>query len=296
MLQKRGPIQHWIQSTLRRTYPRLHPWLAAVALLVAIRFPCRTFLWHSRTAGLLQRSRQHLRARPCSLQATNASFLEVQASGPGRMEQIQEAIRRGEQRAEREAQDAALEEELAAASRDYRINRTLEFCPDGELALTIIREMCQNGTAPGVHSWNAVIDAFGQRGALDEALQIFAEMNEARVAANGATYDVLAKPAMRRGEFRFVERLYAAKLSDDATGIGPESLTILLLAYANGHPPQTDKAESAFRVELDLAKDQGLQLEQVATPQVLKALRAAVGINQTCELCWEFGIDPALML
>jgi len=212
------------------------------------------------------------------------------------MEQMQDAIRRGEQRVEREAQDAALEKELATASRDYRINRTLEFCPDGELALTIIREMCQNGTAPGVRSWNAVIDAFGQRGALDEALGIFSEMNEAKVAANAATYDALAKPAMRRGEFRFVERLYAAKLSDDSTGIGPESMTILLMAYANCHPPEVTKAESAFRNELDLAKDQGLPLEQVATPKVLQALRVATGTNQSCELCWEFGIDPALML
>mmetsp|Transcript_73600 Transcript_73600/g.145867 ORF Transcript_73600/g.145867 Transcript_73600/m.145867 type:complete len:289 (+) Transcript_73600:50-916(+) len=288
-------MQYWIHCRFRRKGPTLHPWLAALALIVAIRFPCRSFLWHSRTAGLFHWSRHHCleRASACSLQAANAPLPEGQASGPSRLEQIQEAIRRGEQRAEVEAQ---LEKELAAASREHRINRTLEFCPDGELAWTIIREMCQNGTAPGVRAWNAVIDAFGQRGALDEALSIFSKMNEEKVAANGVTFDVLAKPAMRRGEYRFVERLYAAKLSDHATGIGPESLTILLLAYGNGHPPQTDKAETAFRQELDLAKDQGLPLEQLATPEVLRALRVAVGTNQTCELCWEFGIDPALML
>jgi len=189
--------------------------------------------------------------------------------------------------------DSAFEEELASAGREYRINRTLEFCPDGVLAREILREMCLNGTAPGARAWNAVIDAFGRREALDDALAVFTEMREAGVAADEATYDLLALPAMRRGEFRFVERLYSAKAPTRGGSLGAESLEILLHAYANGRPPQEDRAAAAFRSEMDVAQELGLPAAAAATAAVLRALRRAAGLNRTCELCWEYGVDPA---
>lgn len=186
--------------------------------------------------------------------------------------------------------------EYHVKAAEYRINRTLEFCPDGVLAREIINEMCSNGTVPGPLAWNAVIDSFGQRGALDEALAVYREMQEARVAANDATYDVLARPAMRRGEFRFVETLYGAKAVDRGGSIGSESLAILLQSYANGQPPQPDKAVTAFRCEMEAAEEQGLTAAEAASGAVLQALRNAAGLNQSCDLCWDYGIDPAGML
>eukprot|EP00446_Apocalathium_sp_SHHI-4_P006545 CAMPEP_0177165786 /NCGR_PEP_ID=MMETSP0367-20130122/7691_1 /TAXON_ID=447022 ORGANISM="Scrippsiella hangoei-like, Strain SHHI-4" /NCGR_SAMPLE_ID=MMETSP0367 /ASSEMBLY_ACC=CAM_ASM_000362 /LENGTH=278 /DNA_ID=CAMNT_0018611821 /DNA_START=287 /DNA_END=1123 /DNA_ORIENTATION=- len=186
-----------------------------------------------------------------------------------------------------------IEFELADRAAEYRIKRTLEFCPDGDLARGIIREMCLNGTVPGVRTWNAVIEALGEQGALDDALGLFSEMQTAGVAANAVTYDLLASPAMRRGEFRFVEKLYAAKANDFGGGLGAASLAILLNAYANGRPPQAELAEAAFINEMDYSKAEGIPVESAATSEVLQALRRAVGLNQTCELCWEFGVNPA---
>lgn len=194
------------------------------------------------------------------------------------------------------ALDSVLENELAAKSREYRINRTLEFCPDGVLAREIISEMCANGTVPGAQTWNVVIDAFARRDALDDALDVFRDMQKARVAATDATYDILAQPAMRRGEFRFVETLYHAKEMDHEGTIGAESLAILLEAYANGRPPQSERAVVAFRSEVEYAKENGMSTSIVATNAVLRALRRVAGTNQTCELCWEYGIDPVGML
>jgi len=255
--------------------------------------------------------------------------------GSSRLEQIKAAIQRGEARAARnlageaepesagetrqltpeqeqalksffvqadaddeddEPDDGAFDVELVTTAAEYRINKTLEFCPDGVLAFEILQDMCSNGTVPGAQAWTAVIDAFGQRDALDEALDVYSSMQRARVAAADGTYDALARPAMRRGEFKFVETLYGAKASDRGGGIGSESLSILLDAYANGRPPQPRKAEAAFRNELEVCEEKGLLATSVASSDVLRALRRSLGLNQTCELCWELGIDPALAL
>lgn len=192
--------------------------------------------------------------------------------------------------------DIDLEDELAAQAREYRISRVLEFCPDGSLAHRILGEMVSNGTVPGARSWTAVIEAFGGRNALDGALDVFRDMQQAGVAPTGATYGALARPAMRRGEFKFVEALCRAKASDCGGLLGVEFLEILLETYANSWPPQPERAIAAFRRELAAAQEEGIPATVLASEAVLRGLRRLLGLNQTSELCWEYGVDPVGML
>merc|ERR1719343_113881 len=139
-----------------------------------------------------------------------------------------------------EEEDESLEPAEAAA--EERMRKTLEFCPDGRLAREILTEMRDAGQNPGSAAYDMVIEAFARRGALDDALGVFSEMQAARVAPTDRTYDSLARPAARSGEYRFVEMLYNAKASDCGGGIGPESLAVLLDAYANSIPSKADRA------------------------------------------------------
>lgn len=145
-------------------------------------------------------------------------------------------------------------------------------------------------------SWNAVIDAYGMRNAIDDALAVYKEMQAARVVANPSTYDALARPAMRRGEFSFVEKLYNVRLDDFGGNLGAESLGILLNSYANCLPPSPERAIAAFRKEMAAAQKHGIAAALAAPESVLQALRRTVGLNQSCELCWEYGLDPANVL
>lgn len=179
---------------------------------------------------------------------------------------------------------------------DFRIQKTLEFCPDGVLARDILFEMRANGTIPGPDAYNSVIEALAHRGLLDDALAVFKEMQQARVQATDVTYDALARPASRSGQYRFVETLYRAKASDFGGSIGAESLSLLLQAYANGRPPQPEKAEAAFRGEMGFAEEQGVPVKTAASAVVLNALQRAVGSKLAGDLCSEYEIDSADML
>ncbi|CAJ1414968.1 unnamed protein product [Effrenium voratum] len=180
---------------------------------------------------------------------------------------------------------------------EERIRRTLEFCPDGKLAWEILREIIDSGEQPGVGAYDRVMEAFSRRGALDDALAVFKAVTVAGLRHSDVSYDLLARPAARSGEFRFVERLYAAKAQTKADGqIGAESLTLLLDAYANGLPRQAKKAQAAFRGAMATAEaaDENAEAAEAteAGPGVLRALRRAVGPAVYRELCDEYGLEP----
>lgn len=63
-------------------------------------------------------------------------------------------------------------------------------------------------------------EAFSKRGALDDALAVFKAVADAGLPHSAKSYDLLARPASKSGEFRFVERLYAAKAWWAAGGTG----------------------------------------------------------------------------
>jgi len=236
---------------------------------------------------------------------------EAKAEGPtgvasDRLALIREAIRKGEERAARRAgenvEEASLAElgqhvvEVAAVEPDaaeVRIRKTLEFCPDGVLAGEILRELSDGGLQPGAGAYDAVLEAFSRRGALDDALALFQDMQDARVAPTDTTYDALARPAARGGDHRFVEMLYAAKAQDRGGNIGAASLALLLDAYANGLPRQAGRAEAAFRGAMASAnQEDGTAPEDVMCGRVLAALRRAVGCQAFVGLCKEYGLDP----
>lgn len=181
------------------------------------------------------------------------------------------------------------------ASADTRILRTLEFCPDGVLAREILGELRHAGIYVSAMGYDAVIEAFGRRGALDDALSVFREMQDEGVAATDATYDALARPAARAGEYRFVERLYEAKAADhNGGGIGQTSLAVLLEAYANGIPRQAGRAEAAFRGEMACAEEREASAAAAVGQEdgrVLVALLRAVGSKAFSTLCGEYGLD-----
>merc|ERR1712113_320247 len=118
-----------------------------------------------------------------------------------------------------------------------------------------------SGQQGGVGAYDAVLEAFSRRGAPDDALAVFKGMQEAGRQPTEASYNLLAKPASKSGEYRFVEMLYAAKAreSPDAD-IGAESLTLLLDAYANGLPRQGTKAQAAFRGAMASAESANREL------------------------------------
>eukprot|EP00929_Paragymnodinium_shiwhaense_P046511 TRINITY_DN23682_c0_g1_i3.p1 TRINITY_DN23682_c0_g1~~TRINITY_DN23682_c0_g1_i3.p1 ORF type:complete len:373 (+),score=105.19 TRINITY_DN23682_c0_g1_i3:148-1266(+) len=174
-----------------------------------------------------------------------------------------------------------------------RMRRTLEFCPDGKLAKEILRDMrLHDAKPPGVLAYNAVIEALTCRGALDDALEVLSDMKEGNVAPNADTYNRLALPASRSGEFRFVEALFRAKASDSGGGLGAESLTLLLDSYANALPRQPGKAEAAFRCEMGFAEEQGLTSDKAVSGPMMVALLRAVGTKAFEDLCNEYDLDP----
>jgi len=247
-----------------------------------------------------------------------------------RMAQIQEAMRRGKEKAEREAagevqesdpqpwltpeQDKLLQKlfvpmdggeegnEVAtwghaeeqgkrSAAAEVRIQKTLEFCPDGVLAKEILTELHTNSDRPGAAAYDAVLQAFTRRGALDDALEVFRDMRGAGVAATDTTYDALAGAAARGGEYRFVETLYGAKAREREGDIGATSLAVLLEAYANSIPRQAMRAESAFRSAMAIAEEKGHTAEHTAPSSVLTALRRVIGPEALKELCREYNLD-----
>jgi len=183
------------------------------------------------------------------------------------------------------------EEERAAV--ESRIRKTLEFCPDGRLAHEILRELQAEGAPVGAAAFDLVIGALSDRGALDDALVVFNEMQEASVPPTNATWDALARPAARGGQYNFVERLYQAKASDCGGDIGEASLALLLEAYANGLPRQAGRAEAAFRGAMATAEEAAVTPQQAAPSKVLRSLRRAVGAGSFKDLCREYGLaDP----
>lgn len=185
---------------------------------------------------------------------------------------------------------------LMQDAAEVRILKTLEFCPDGVLAKEILQELSFSGQPPGAGAYDAVLEAFSQRGALDDALAVFQEMQSARVPPTDLTYDALARPAARGGDYRFVETLYTAKASDRGGAIGAGSLALLLDAYANGLPRQAGRAEAAFRGAMASAEERYEESATVASGRVLTALRRAVGSQNFEELCKEYGLDPEALL
>lgn len=178
-----------------------------------------------------------------------------------------------------------------ACAIELRIHKTLEFCPDGVLAREILAEMREAGQEPGVGAYNSVLEAFSRRGALDDALDLFREMKEAGVDPTADTFDSLARPAARGGQYRLVEMLYKAKA--DGGALGPESLVVLLDAYANSIPRQAAKANSAFIDEFTRATTAGRDTASLASAEVLLALRRAVGYEAFATLCREYCLEAA---
>jgi len=244
-----------------------------------------------------------------------------------RLAQIQAAIRRGEERASREpdneaprqmtpeeeqlleklfvrpedleeAYDASPQEPPAPADEEredphtVRIRKTVEFCPDGALAWEILQEIVESGERPSVEAYDIVIEAFARHGATDDALAVFKAVKEAGLQPTDQSYDWLATPASRSGEYRFVEMLFAAKASTKADGqIGSRALKLLLDAYANGLPRQANKAQSAFRGAMAAAEAANEKPSDAASGEVLKALRRAVGPTVFRELQAEYGLE-----
>lgn len=245
-----------------------------------------------------------------------------------RLAQIQAAIRRGEERASREpdseeaprqmtpeeeqlleklfvrpedleeAYDASPEDPPAPAGQEQedphtvRIRKTIEFCPDGALAWEILQEIVESGERPSVEAYDIVIEAFARHGATDDALAVFKAVKEAGLEPTDQSYDWLATPASRSGEYRFVEMLFAAKASTKADGqIGSRALKLLLDAYANGLPRQASKAQSAFRGAMAAAEAANQKPSDAASGEVLKALRRAVGPTLFRELQAEYGLE-----
>merc|ERR1712129_249370 len=100
-------------------------------------------------------------------------------------------------------------------------------------------------------------------------LALFQEMQAARVPPSDLTYDSLARPAARGGDYRFVEALFAAKAADRGGDIGALSLALLLDAYANSLPRQTGRAEAAFRSALASTEEEGLHASSFPSGAVL---------------------------
>ncbi|CAL1127909.1 unnamed protein product [Cladocopium goreaui] len=262
-------------------------------------------------AGALLCSRELVKRRQADRESSDAEK---------RLEMIQAAIRRGEAKAAQgaevaeprrmtpeeeevlgkmfiqpeemmEAQDEASEpqEDL----HEVRIRRTLEFCPDGVLAWEILQEITASGEKPGVGAYDLVIEAFSRRGALDDALAVFKAVSDAGLQHSDASFDLLATPASKSGEYRFVERLFAAKAQAQPEGeIGPASLALLLDAYANGLPSQAQKAQAAFRSAMAVGESAKTPPEETAPGQVLRALKRAVGPSVYRDLTKEYGLDP----
>lgn len=193
--------------------------------------------------------------------------------------------------------DTVAEAAVATASADTRILKTLEFCPDGVFAKELLGELRRDGIHASAMAYDAVIEAFAHRGALDDALSVFQEMQAEGVDPTDATYDALAKPAARAGEYRFVERLYEAKACDHkGGGIGPASLAVLLEAYANGIPRQCGRAEAAFRSEMACAEERNVPAAEAAGEEegrVTVELLRAVGPAKFESLCAEYGLDTS---
>eukprot|EP00435_Cladocopium_sp_Y103_P048184 s859_g14.t1 len=260
-------------------------------------------------AGALLCSRELVKRRQADRESSEAEK---------RLEMIQAAIRRGEAKAaegdqvaeprrmtpeeeevlgkmfiqpeEIEAQEASEPQEDL---HEVRIRRTLEFCPDGVLAWEILQEITASGEKPGVGAYDLVIEAFSRRGALDDALAVFKAVSDAGLQHSDASFDLLAKPASKSGEYRFVERLFAAKAQAKPEGeIGPASLALLLDAYANGLPSQAQKAQAAFRSAMAVGESAKTRPEETAPGQVLRALKRAVGPSVYRDLTKEYGLDP----
>jgi len=180
---------------------------------------------------------------------------------------------------------------ILSQALEFRIEKTLEFCPDGKLAREILKEIRASGQQPSAKAYEAVLEAFSKKGDLDAALALFKEMIEAGVPATDNSYDLLAKPASRGGEFRFVEMLYAAKSKDRDGEIGAKSLGLLIDAYANALPRQPTRAEAAFRGAMAGADEQSIAPAEAAPDNVLKALKRAVGLQKFDELQTEYGLN-----
>ena len=268
---------------------------------------------HIAQAGTLICSRELVKRRQADRESSEAEK---------RLEMIQAAIRRGEAKAaqgdEAEPRQMTPEEEEVLAKmfiqpemmekdepketlqdtetedlHEVRIRRTLEFCPDGVLAWEILQEITASGEKPGVGAYDLVIEAFSRRGALDDALAVFKAVSEAGLQHSDISFDLLAKPASKSGEYRFVERLYAAKAQAKPDGeIGPASLALLLDAYANGLPSQAQKAQAAFRSAMAVGESANTPPEETAAGEVLRALRRAVGPAVYGDLTEEYGLDP----
>ncbi|CAK9091966.1 unnamed protein product [Durusdinium trenchii] len=275
----------------------------------------------SLTGGALLCSQERVKRQQADRDSSEAEAAE-------RLELIRAAIRRGEEKAAK-GEDGATEprrmtpeeeealqkmfiqpEEVMAAGEseseavkaepeepeedlhEVRLRRTLEFCPDGKLAWEILQEIVASGERPGVGAFDLVMEAFSRRGALDDALAVFKAVADAGLTHSDASFDFLAKPASKSGEYRFVERLYAAKAQSTQHGqIGPDSLSLLLDAYANGLPRQAQKAQGAFRGEMaaaEAAQTMATVPSEVAPGSVRRALRRAVGSSVYRALMEEF--------
>jgi len=203
--------------------------------------------------------------------------------------------------AENESLDAFLARDLADRAQEMqvsvhsdvehpvtiRMQKTLEYCPDGVLARELLGEALSEGQVLPALAYDLVLEALGSRGNTHDALDLFKEMQAAGVAATQRTYDALARPASRSGEWRYVEKLYHVH----GRPKGATSLAILLDAYVNGVPPQRAKAEALFREEMANSWDPIAQKSPMATPKVVAALRRAVGLRVFRALCKEFNLD-----
>lgn len=266
-----------------------------------------------------KRTAKGRRLKPASCKAEDDSGLQ------NRLDQLRAAISRGQERADRELDEASetpqrrmTEEEermleqlfvkpedierskTHAASPDpaeERMRRTLEFCPDGELAWEILQDMQTGDQRPGVGAFNLVMETFSRRGALDDALAVFKGLREAGLCPTEVSYDHLARPASKSGQYLFVEKLYAAKARDMVHAyIGADSLSLLLDAYANSLPRQATKAQTAFRGAMATAESANRSLQDAAPGHVVRALKRAVGWSTFEALRREYGFDAEAAL
>mmetsp|Transcript_42850 Transcript_42850/g.100479 ORF Transcript_42850/g.100479 Transcript_42850/m.100479 type:complete len:420 (-) Transcript_42850:78-1337(-) len=195
----------------------------------------------------------------------------------------------------RDLRDRAKEMQVSVQSdvAAIRMRRTLEFCPDGVLARKLLGEMLAEGRVPSAAAYDLVLEALGSRGNINDALDLFREMQDAGVAATDRTYDALSRPASRSGEWRFVEKVYKAKAKNQPPDedMGATSLAILLDAYANGVPPQREMAEELFHDQMAKTWDNDKQRSPLATPKVVASLRRAVGLTTFRILCRKYSLD-----
>merc|ERR1712048_590099 len=140
----------------------------------------------------------------------------------------------------------------------------------------------QDGLAPSVHTYTAVIDGCAKAGDGDSAVRWFETMLDKEISPNIYTYNALINSCARRGDaegaVKWLERMRPVLIPDVV------SYNTAISACANASPaPRADEAERLFR-----------EMRAVgigATASTLSALDKAIGQDRRDALCQALGVN-----